>query len=62
MFVVPFSKCKNIVRKSIIGRARTREAVKRSAVQIRKYYRGQESITSNFSFRVTNQDILRLEK
>jgi len=62
MFVVLFSKCENIVRKSIIGRARTREAVERSVVQIKKCHRGQESIASDFSSKVTNQDILRLEK
>ena len=62
MFVVPFSKCKNTVGKSINRRARIREAVERSVVQIRKCYRGQESIASDFSSRDTNQDILRLEK
>jgi hypothetical protein len=30
MFVVLFNKCKNIVKKSINGKARTREAVERS--------------------------------
>jgi hypothetical protein len=54
MFVVPFSKCKNTVRKSINRKARTREAIERSIAQTRKYYREQESITSGFSFKVTN--------
>ena len=40
MFVVLYSKCKNTVGKSINGRVRTREAVKRSAAQIKKCYRG----------------------
>jgi hypothetical protein len=54
MFVVPFSKCKNTVRKSINGRARIREAIERSVAQTRKYYGEQESIASGFSFKVTN--------
>jgi hypothetical protein len=54
MFIVPFSKCKNTVRKSINGRARIREAIERSVAQTRKYYREQESIASGFSFKVTN--------
>jgi hypothetical protein len=62
MFVVLFSKCKNTVRKSINRRARTREAVERSVLQIKKCYRGQKSIASDFSFRDTSQHILRLEK
>jgi hypothetical protein len=54
MFVIPFSKCKNTVGKSINGRARTREAVERSVAQTRKYHGEQESIASGFSFKVTN--------
>ena len=61
MFIVPFSKCKNTVEKSINRRVRTREAIERSVAQTRKYYREQESIASGFSFKVTNQDISRLE-
>jgi hypothetical protein len=62
MFVVPFSKCKNIVEKSINRRARTREAVERSiATQTRTYHGGQAFIASDFSSRDLSWNILRLE-
>ena len=54
MFVVPFSRCRNTVGKSINRRARTREADERSAAQTRKCHGGQESIASGFSFKDTS--------
>ena len=54
IYIALYNKCKNTIRKSINRRATIREAVERSIVQIKKCYRGQESIASNFSFRDTN--------
>jgi len=63
IFVVPLRGCKNIVKKSINGRVKVREAVQRSAgTQTKQCHRGQESIASDFSFKDTSQDISRSEK
>jgi hypothetical protein len=62
IYVALYNKCRNTIRKSINGRVIIREAVERSVAQIRKCYRGQESIASDFSFRDTSQDISRLGK
>lgn len=53
MFVVPFSRYRNIVGKCMYRRAKTKEAVQRSVTtQTRKCYKGQEFIASGFSSRV----------
>src|ERR1700684_1500802 len=63
IYVVTRMVYESIVGKSINGRARTREAVERSAAtQPKKCHGGQESSASDFSFRDTSQDISRSEK
>jgi hypothetical protein len=63
IYVVTCIVYRSIVRKSIDGRARTREAVRRSAAtQPKKFYKGQESIASGFSLKDTNQGILRFKE
>jgi hypothetical protein len=62
-FVVQYKVYKSIVKKSIDGRTRTREAVQRNAArQTKKCYRGQAFIASDFSSKDLNQDILRFKE
>jgi len=47
IYVLPSSICKNIARKSINRRVRTKGVALRS-ITIKKYYKGQTSTTSDF--------------
>ena len=47
IYILPSSICKNIARKSINRRVRTKGVALRS-ITIKKYYKGQTSTTSDF--------------
>jgi len=63
IYIVQCIVYKSIVGKSINRRARTKEAVKRSATTPTKtYYKGWEFIASNFSSKDLSRDISRSKK